>query len=245
MFLITRPAGKADHLLEALDSEHIPYLYQPVITTQMVQLKAKDLTLLTQAELLVFVSLSAVYALEQQVSATELTAPLLAVGETTAAALTRWTGRTVLVPEDQRSEGLLTLPELQDVSGRQVVVVRGNAGRELIKQTLTGRGALVRYVQSYSRIPLPLEGGQLCQQWQRQNVNCIVATSNEILQRIFSLVPEIQHPWLCQQHWILVSPRARDSALALGILPQHIHLASSANDDALLDAIKQFKKDKL
>lgn len=244
MFLITRPAGKADHLLEALDANDIAYLYQPVITTQVVQLKARDIKLLTQAELLIFVSLSAVHALEQQLPASELTAPLFAVGETTAAALARWAGRPVIVPQDQRSEGLLGLAELQQVTGKQIVVVRGNAGRELIKQTLAGRGALVRYVQSYSRIPLPLDGGQLCQQWQQQKVSCIVATSNEILQRIFSLVPNEQHPWLCRQNWILVSPRARDSALMLGILPQHIHLASSANDDALLDAIKQFKKDK-
>lgn len=245
MFLITRPAGKADHLLEALDSHDIGYLYQPVITTQMVQLKARDIKLLTQAELLIFVSLSAVHTLEQQMSAADITAPLLAVGETTAAALARWAGRPVIVPQDQRSEGLLSLAELQQVAGKQIVVVRGNAGRELIKQTLTGRGALVRYVQSYSRIPLPLDGAQLCKQWQQQAIHCIVATSNEILQRIFSLVPSEQHSWLCQQHWILVSPRARDSALALGILPQRIHLASSANDDALLDAIKQFKKDML
>lgn len=244
MFLITRPAGKADHLLEALDGFSIGYLYQPVITTQMVQIKAKDLKLLTEADMLVFVSLSAVHALEQQITPDLLRAPLLAVGETTAAALQRWTGRPVLVPEDQRSEGLLSLPQLQQVTGQQVVVVRGNAGRELIKQTLSQRGALVRYVQSYSRIPLPLDGSQLCQQWQQQ-VRCIVATSNEILQRIFSLVPADQHGWLCQQHWILVSPRARDSALALGIVPAHIHLASSANDDALLDAIQQFKKDRL
>jgi uroporphyrinogen-III synthase len=245
MFLITRPAGKADHLLEALDDSGVPYLYQPVITTQMVQLKAKDLRLLKQADLLVFVSLSAVHALEQQLDPSELSAPLLAVGETTAAALTRWTGRSVLVPQDQRSEGLLGLPELQDVAGLQVVVVRGNAGRELIKQSLSQRGALVRYVQSYSRIPLPLDGAMLCQQWRQQGIRCVVATSNEILQRIFDLVPVAEHSWLCQLGWILVSPRARDSALTLGIAAPRIQLAQSANDNALLEAIQQFKKDLL
>lgn len=244
MFLITRPAGKADHLLEALDSQDIAYLYQPVITTQMVQLKARDVKALHQAELVIFVSVSAVNALEQQMSAADLSVPLLAVGETTAAALVRWTGRHVQVPTDQRSEGLLALPELQNVTGKRIVVVRGNAGRELIKHTLLQRGASVRYVQSYSRNPLPLDGQQLCWQWQ-QHISCIVATSNEILQRIFDLVPVEQQVWLCQQQWILVSPRARDSALALGIVPQHIHLAKSANDDDLLAAIKQFNKERL
>ncbi|MCC5452278.1 uroporphyrinogen-III synthase [Rheinheimera sp. UJ51] len=242
MFLITRPAGKADHLLESLDSYGIPYLYQPVITTQMVQLKPKDIRWLEQADSLIFVSISAVNTLEQQVTVKQLPGRLFAVGATTGAALQRWTGRQVIIPEDQRSEGLLALPELNSVAEQQVVVVRGNGGRELIKQTLVQRGATVRYVQSYSRLPLPLDGAQLKQQWQQQGVQCIVATSNEILQRIFGLVPTEQHAWLAQQHWILVSPRARDSALALGIPLQHIHLASSANDDALLEAVTQFKR---
>ena len=44
--LITRPAGKADQLLASLDELTIPYLYQPLITTQLVPLKAKAGTLL-------------------------------------------------------------------------------------------------------------------------------------------------------------------------------------------------------
>lgn len=239
MFLITRPAGKADNLLQRLDELAVAYHYQPVITTQSVQLKPHDLQMLQQAEWIILVSLSAVHALEQQLDPAQLTAPLVAVGETTATALQRWTGRRVIVPQDQRSEGLLALPELQEVAGNRVVIVRGNAGRELIKQGLSQRGALVRYVQSYRRLPLPLNGELLCQQWQQQNIECVVATSNEILHRIFEIVPPSQHPWLISRQWILVSPRARDSALQLGILPVHIHLADNANDEALLHAIQQ------
>jgi len=240
-FLITRPAGKADNLLASLDEQGIAYSYQPLITTQQVTLKAKEVTLLEQAELLIFVSVSAVHALEQQIKPEQLSGHLFAVGSTTASLLQRWSGREVIVPQDQRSEGLLALP--QQVIGKQIVVVRGNSGRELIKQQLIARGATVKYVQSYSRLPLPLDGAQLWQLWQQQQVRCIVATSNEILQQLFAIIPEAGVPWLQQRHWLLVSPRMQEQALALGINRQRISLAENANDQALLQQIIQLKKE--
>jgi uroporphyrinogen-III synthase len=242
-FLITRPAGKADNLLASLDEQGIAYTYQPLIITQQVKLKAKDVTMLEQAELLIFVSVSAVNALTQQINPGQLSGHLFAVGSTTAAVLQRWSECEVIVPQDQRSEGLLALPQLQQVKGKQVVVVRGNSGRELIKQQLIARGATVKYVQSYNRLPLPLDGGQLWQLWQQQQVRCIVATSNEILQQLFALMPQAGRAWLQQRHWLLVSPRMHELALALGISPQNINVAENANDHALLQQIIQLKKE--
>ena len=242
-FLITRPAGKADNLLASLDNSGLGYLYQPLITTAQVSITPHDQHVLRQADGLIFVSVSAVNCLQHQVDATSITAPLYAVGQTTASALQRWLGRDVLVPQDQRSEGLLGLPQLIDIAGKQLVVVRGNAGRELIKHSLSTRGATVRYVQSYKRLPLPLDGALLCQQWQLAGIRCIVATSNEILQQLFSLVPAPNQHWLLERDWILVSPRMQDSAMALGIAAQQITLAENANDSALLAAISQRQRE--
>lgn len=242
-FLITRPAGKADNLLAALDEAQTGYLYQPLITTAQVNLSPHDIQQLRQADAIIFVSVSAVSCLQQQIDADVIQAPMYAVGQTTASALQRWLGCEVKVPQDQRSEGLLQLPALTDVAGRNIVIVRGNAGRELIKQSLTARGAAVRYVQSYKRVALPLDGELLCQQWQLAGIRCIVATSNEILQQLFTLVPVAHHDWLRQRHYILVSPRMHDSALTLGIPEQQIILADNANDWALLNAISQLKRE--
>ncbi len=242
-FLITRPAGKADNLLASLDEQGIAYGYQPLITTQQIILKARDITLLQQAELLIFVSVSAVHALQQQIAPEQLPGHLFTVGSTTASLLQRWTGREVIAPQDQRSEGLLALPQLQQVQGKQVVVVRGNSGRELIKQQLLARGASVKYVQSYNRLPLPLDGGQLWQLWQQQQVRCIVVTSNEILLQLFALIPTSGLAWLQQRHWLLVSPRMQEQALALGINPAQISLAENANDQSLLQKIIQLNKE--
>jgi uroporphyrinogen-III synthase len=49
------------------------------------------------------------------------------------------------------TEGLLALPELQDVAGRGVLIFRGQGGRELLGETLMERGARVDYVSCYRR----------------------------------------------------------------------------------------------
>jgi uroporphyrinogen-III synthase len=240
--LITRPAGRADSLLAGLEQLGICHSYQPLITTQQVMLKPKDKTALQDAELLVFVSIAAVTCLENQFDLTRLPQPLFAVGRTTATALEKACKRAVTAPLDQRSEGLLALPELQQVAGRHVTIVRGNAGRELIKQGLLARGAKVSYVQSYKRVPLPLDGQRLSDQWRQQQIQCIVVTSNEILSLLFQSLPAEAHGWLQQRHWVLVSPRMQETALGFGIPAAQISLADSANDQALLDAICQLRR---
>lgn len=240
--LITRPAGKADNLLAGLDELAISYVYQPLITTQLMPLRNRDVQHLQSAELIIFVSVSAVTCLEQQFDLTSLTQPLLAVGATTASALERSCGHPVVAPLDQRSEGVLALPQLQDVANRDIVIIRGNGGRELIKQGLLARGAKVSYVQSYKRVPLPLDGQRLSDQWRAQQIQCIVVTSNEILSLLLTSLPDVALPWLQQRQWIMVSQRMAETAVAMGIPATNIVLAASANDQALLDAICQLRR---
>ena len=242
--LITRPAGKADQLLASLDEMGLDYVYQPLIATQTVAIKPKELQWLLEADQLIFVSVSAVTSLQQQLDASQLKAPLLAVGETTASALKQWTGREVRFPMDQRSEGVLAMSSMQLVDGQHIAIVRGQSGRELMKQSLQKRGAKVRYVQSYCRVPIALDGASLLQQWQ-DVVSCILVTSDEIMQQLFTLLPAHAHAWLRQRHWIVVSPRMHDSALALGIPVSNIILADNANDSALMAAICHYKRDYL
>jgi uroporphyrinogen-III synthase len=240
--LITRPAGRADSLLDGLEQLGIPHAYQPLITTQQVAVKSRDQQLLLAADLVIFVSIAAVTCLETQCDLTKISAPVFAVGRTTAAAVQRATAGPVTAPADQRSEGLLALPELADVAGKHIVIVRGNGGRELIKQGLLARGAKVSYVQSYKRVPLPLDGQRLSDQWRQQQIQCIVVTSNEILSLLFQSLPATAHDWLRQRFWVLISPRMQETAISFGIPLTQIMQADSAHDQALLETICQLRR---
>ena len=50
------------------------------------------------------------------------------------------------------SEGLLALPSLADVSGKRIVVFRGEGGREFLGNALRARGASVDHVPCYRRV---------------------------------------------------------------------------------------------
>lgn len=241
-FLIARPVGKADKMLAELAKIGINYLYQPLIEICQLTINDADKQLIQRADALIFVSISAVSCLQSQLDGNLINADLYAVGDSTAEAISQWLGRSVCVPQDQRSEGLIGLAEFKQLAGKRVVVLRAEGGRELIKQQLLAIKADVHYVLNYQRQALALEGSALYQQWQQAGIRCIVVTSNEILQQVFKLMPVSAHVWLQSLDWILVSPRMQQKALQLGIATNNITLAENANDPALLQTIGQINR---
>jgi len=74
------------------------------------------------------------------------------VGQGSAKALRESGVANVIAPAERfDSEGLLALPELQDVAGWRVMIFRGDGGRELLGDTLRARGATVEYAACYQR----------------------------------------------------------------------------------------------
>ncbi len=75
-----------------------------------------------------------------------------AVGRATADAL-RAEGIESRVPEaGESTEGLLALPELREVSGSRIVIVRGEGGREKLAEELEARAAQVECLDVYRRV---------------------------------------------------------------------------------------------
>ena len=71
-----------------------------------------------------------------------------AVGPTTANALRRYDIEPI-IPSNASSEGLLALPQLQVPGSGRVLILRGQQGRELLKQSLVDRGFCVDYLEVY------------------------------------------------------------------------------------------------
>lgn len=61
-------------------------------------------------------------------------------------------GDVIAPPGQADSEALLALPELAQVAGMRVLVLRGAGGRELLGETLAARGAHVEYAECYRRV---------------------------------------------------------------------------------------------
>lgn len=120
-------------------------------------------------------------------------ARVAAIGPATAQALARAGRAPDLVPSGggYRSEVLLDHPELMQMVGRHVLIVRGSSGRALLGDTLRSRGAEVAYAGVYRRVCPAVSPERLVLLLLEPRVpDLMVFTSPEALANLFALVPE-------------------------------------------------------
>jgi len=157
-----------------------------------------------------------------------------AVGAGTAAALRRAGIAAVIAPTRMDSDGLLALPGLQDVRGRDIGLVTAAGGRELIAPTLRGRGARVLRANVYARIatrPSPRAIKDLralpAQAW-------LMLSSGAALEQLLATLPADAIAALRSAHVAAASDRLALLAQSHGF--RHIVTAASAMPRDLVDA---------
>ena len=241
--LITRPEVKAQQLASLLNEQDIDntcqalFDYQPYADAKQINDSLKN------ANILIFVSMAAVeFAHASQPLVEQPSKTFFAVGNATKQALHAIGITKVLSPppKQEHSEGLLNLTELAEVSGKKVVIFRGNGGREHIANALIQRGATVNYIESYQRIWRTLPKN-IAIQWQAKRINCIVVTSNDILSVLYkylaSTVDNTDHYWQNECLWVVVSDRIEKSARVLGLT--RVINTHSANSQILCDTLQE------
>ena len=242
--LITRPEAKAKQLALLLTEQKIfntcqaLFDYQAYASSQAISLGLKE------ADIVIFVSAAAVeFAHASQPLLIQAEQLYFAIGNATKQALHAIGITRVISPTAQaeHSEGLLNLIELSNVSGKNVVIVRGNGGREHIANSLIQRGAQVSYIESYQRIWRTLPKN-IAKQWQAQQINCIVVTSNDILTAIITYLNNetgtLDNYWQRQCLWVVVSERIANNAKALGL--QRVVNAQGASAQILCNTLQGF-----
>lgn len=222
--LITRPAPECHQLTQQLTAAGISAIAQPLLEIQPGQ-QLPDLpcalSQLQNGDFLIVVSVHAANLAHNYMMSVGASWPknvhYIAVGQKTAAALQDYTGQAVMTPSERcDSEGVLALPVLSDVAGRRALILRGNGGRELIYQRLCQGGAEVSYCETYQRCWLPLDGSVLSRSWQQANVDTLVVTSGEQLDRLVKLIPDNAKAWFLNCQLFVPSQRIADQALGLG-----------------------------
>ncbi|MCB1789985.1 MAG: uroporphyrinogen-III synthase [Gammaproteobacteria bacterium] len=195
------------------------------------------------ADLLIFVSANAVqYAFPLLPDQLPFDIDVAAVGNATARALADVGLDPTLVPQRMDSEGLLALPALRAVQGKRAIVLRGNGGRELLAETLRERGAEVMQVEVYRRsLPdRPAAVANLISHWLRL-VQVVTASSNAILDNLFTLLGDDGAELLRDTPLVVVSQRMAEHATTRGC--RHVHVASAATDAEVLAALCEVNED--
>ena len=142
----------------------------------------------------------------------------LAPGPGTAAALSAIGIPNVRMPATTMdSEGLLALPELSAVTGKSVVIFRGDSGRELLRGALEARGARVTQVECYRRAR-PESGAEgLLEAWRKRRIDAVTLTSSEGLDNLWAMLDTESRGYLAATPTFVPHPRIAEHAHAFGL----------------------------
>lgn len=189
--VVTRPREQARGLIqgiERLGGSARPFPLLEIEAVSDTQALHRQLTRLKQADLAIFISPNAVRFGMAAITAAGGLPPQLriaTIGQGSAKALHELGVARLIVPAERfDSEGLLALPELQDVAGKRVMILRGDGGRELLGDTLKVRGATVEYVTCYLRRKHALDVAALLS----AQPDAITVTSSEALAHLWEML---------------------------------------------------------
>jgi len=243
--LITRPTKKAQTLSSLLNEQHITCVSQPLFDYQPLADNQISKSLLVNSDIIIFVSVAAVeFAHETFAVQNWRYKHIIAVGKATKKALQQLNIKTVLCPDQENSEGLLTLPLLnENLDNKTITIVRGDGGREHLARHLKESGANVNYLESYQRVWRTF-AKDISRQWFKQQINCIVVTSNAILESLVKLIineqsKQLANYWKNQCVWLVASQRIGDKAKQLNLT--HVMISNGASDQAIITALTKLK----
>lgn len=236
--LVTRPRAQSTELVAAIEEAGgsafcFPVMEITALDKNVVSAKAAELG---EPDIVVFVSRNAVeYGMQYTHDAR-----ICVIGPATAAAVESAGHFVDIQPASGfDSEHLLAEPELQDVAGKHVRIIRGDDGRELLAEALTARGAIVEYLSVYER-RLPDVSAQTLadieSRWREGEIAIVTVMSVQSLQNLHDLLPR----WCKSQleSTPLVTPAARVLKEALDRYPaSRPILASGPQASELVAAI--------
>jgi uroporphyrinogen-III synthase len=195
--VITRPREPAEVLAAALAREGArPFVFPALAIEDLPPSAALEaaLALLPRARLAIFVSAHAVgrgLAAVRSRTSWPASVPVAAVGEATAEALRNSGFTQVISPQERHdSDALLQLAQLQAVRGADIVIFRGEGGRERLKEGLEARGARVHYAECYRRVRPASDPAPLLAAWDRGEVQAVSALSGETLENFVQMLGE-------------------------------------------------------
>lgn len=242
--LVTRPEHQAEPLCRLLESHGAIAIRLPAMDIKPAgnprQMMAR-LSPIEAFDLIVFTSLNAV----------RFGAPLLgqhrglkiaAIGSATARALAAAGLHAAVTPiGGSDSERLLSHPELECSGGRRVLLIKGEGGRELLREQLVRRGAHVAVAEVYKREAVthdPEELTALEAKFAAGAIHVVTATSAEIADTLLDLAGPALRRDLDRVHWLVPSRRVAAALHQRGMVAPILRAESAADHDLVAALIR-------
>lgn len=230
--LVTRPKQQANALCDLITAEGGEAIAFPVIEITAILPDKWMHTSLLEQDMLIFISRNAVVHFMSGHPKIAPSTQMVAVGNATAKAMREHGLRLdIQAPSPAGSESLLAMSVMQDVQTKHIVIVRGEGGRELLADTLSARGATIRYIETYQRQLASATDDDI---EQAKKADSIVITSIAGLTNLYQLLGE---KVVREKPLIVVSERIKQRAMTLGC--QKITVADDAGDSAVMKKVRE------
>ncbi|MDT8406735.1 MAG: uroporphyrinogen-III synthase [Methylococcales bacterium] len=242
--LITRPEAQNQGLLTLLAASGYQAIAIPALT--IVGKRSPEsiepcLANWQHWDLLIFVSVNAVNFAWPLIGGKMTGAsarPVAAIGAATAKALKAHGVAVRDVPATGfDSEALLAMPGLTELSGRNILLIRGEGGREHLAETLYARGAKVTYLEVYRRCcPVSCPEQALITLAQTPELLATLITSAQSLNCLETLLPAAA--WCKVRASVLMVFSERIARLAKTRGFTRIRVTALPSDEAVLNLLQ-------
>lgn len=242
--LVTRPQHQAQHFIDEIERLGGTAFLLSTIEIAFSTSEPK----LTNADLIIFTSVNAVTGAQLDKTDNldnEANSPLIAaIGTATANALLEAGIKKVLSPtRNGNSEALLNLLGPYIFPRMKIVIVRGDSGRDTLRDGLRNLDAQVHYEQVYQRkLPnRPVAAESTSDLWQRASPHIISISSDLGLANLISLLPTHLHSQLFLVPLVVNSKRCERKARCAGFTAE-IAVADPPGNAGQVNQLVRFAK---
>ena len=233
--LTTRPGLVGEALHKELQALGVKSVYLPAmeILPYTNGLSADEMKQsLLSAEMIVVISANAVRFCEMLVPEITRKTPIFVIGEATRKVLVNdkaYDHNIIFCPEDFTSEGLLQLEQWQDVKEKNIALICGVGGRELLEQELITKGGVVTRIECYQRhYPAKKHEAELQRRLLSNHIDAVVITSGEALENMLKMSGS-QLALLLKLQLIVISQRIATIAASYGFEKPAIVIKNADN----------------
>ncbi|MCC7326047.1 MAG: uroporphyrinogen-III synthase [Burkholderiales bacterium] len=238
--IVTRPARQAAGLAAQLSTlGATPLVFPAIVILPPTNRRALERAhaALDRYDIAIFVSANAVEYGVPPAERWPARLQAFAPGPGTASALVAAGVADVMIPRTSfDSEGLLALPALADVAGCDVVIFRGEGGRDVLGEGLRARGARVAYVECYRRAAPASGVDGLVEALREGRMHALTLTSSEGADNLWRILDADARALLQQLPSFLPHPRIAEHARRLGLSA----IATEGSDAGLIAGLLEW-----
>jgi len=246
---ITRPAHQAGKLIKKLESNGarvIPFPLLEIKSPGNFELSKQRLGKILDYDLVIFISPNAVEQGLKWLNPSSLQGvEVTAVGGGTSALLTQYGIGVDFSPKSNfNTEALLALPEMRNLgSGKKIAILRGEGGRDFLKEQLELQGCNVDYVNLYKRSCPQKNLEVLKEHHKNKQLDIILLTSGTSAAHLFLMKDQYgNNDWLNDTCLLAGSNRIKQQVLSRTSHRGELLSSSNPSDETIYQKLLEWSK---